>query len=139
MHKTINGQNSPLTQARPVEFDLLTLRDTSLQLSQNPIDAGDYSKIRIGVTSAIATYTDQKDQLHTDEALKVPPGRHRRHSLALALQAAKATEVLIDMQPDTAAISQSGNFRPIIKASVTPIIPTPTPSPSPSPTPPPTS
>ena len=49
-----------LDAGQPVEFDLLTLRDNSLQLSQNPIDAGDYSKIRIGVTSAIATYTDQK-------------------------------------------------------------------------------
>ena len=61
-----------LDAGQPLEFDLLTLRDTSLQLSQNPIDAGDYSKIRIGVTSAIATYNDQKGESHLAETLKVP-------------------------------------------------------------------
>jgi hypothetical protein len=113
-----------------VEFDLLTLKDTSLQLSQDTIPAGDYSKIRLDVTSAIATYTDQKGEDHTGEILKVPPG-HIDIITSFKVGSDQVTGLLIDMQPDTAAISQSGNFKPILKMTVTPI-PTPTPSPPPT-------
>jgi hypothetical protein len=118
---------------QPVTFDLLTLKDSSLQLSQDAISAGDYSKIRIGVTSAVATYIDNKGASHTGEELKVPPG-HIDVITNFKVEEGQVTGLLIDMQPDTAAISQSGNFKPIIKASITPI-PTPTPSPSPNPSP----
>lgn len=119
-----------LDAGQSVEFDLLTLKDTSLQLSQDTIPAGDYSKIRLDVTSAIATYTDQKGEDHTGEALKVPPG-HIDIITSFKVGSDQVTGLLIDMQPDTAAISQSGNFKPILKMTVTPI-PTPTPSPSPT-------
>jgi hypothetical protein len=120
-----------LDAGQSVEFDLLTLKDTSLQLSQDDaIPAGDYSKIRLDVTSAIATYTDQKGGDHTGEALKVPPG-HIDIITSFQVGSGQVTGLLIDMEPDTAAISQSGNFKPILKMTVTPI-PTPTPSPSPS-------
>lgn len=122
-----------LDAKQPVTFDLLTLKDSSLQLSQDAISAGDYSKIRIGVTSAIATYIDNKGASHNGEELKVPPG-HIDVITNFKVEDGQVTGLLIDMQPDTAAISQSGNFKPIIKASVTPI-PTPTPSPSPTPAP----
>ena len=118
---------------QPVTFDLLTLKDISLQLSQDTISAGDYSKIRIGVTSALATYIDNKGASHTEEELKVPPG-HIDVITNFKVEDGQVTSLLIDMQPDTAAISQSGNFKPIIKASITPI-PTPTPSTSPNPSP----
>ena len=118
---------------QPVTFDLLTLKDNSLQLSQDTISAGDYSKIRIGVTSALATYIDNKGASHTGEELKVPPG-HIDVITNFKVEDGQVTGLLIDMQPDTAAISQSGNFKPIIKASITPI-PTPTPSTSPNPSP----
>ncbi len=118
---------------QPVTFDLLTLKDISLQLSQDTISAGDYSKIRIGVTSALATYIDNKGASHAGEELKVPPG-HIDVITNFKVEDGKVTGLLIDMQPDTAAISQSGNFKPIIKASITPI-PTPTPSTSPNPSP----
>jgi hypothetical protein len=119
-----------LDAGQSVEFDLLTLKDTSLQLSQDTIPAGDYSKIRLDVTSAIATYTDQKGEDHTGETLKVPPG-HIDIITSFKVGSGQVTGLLIDMQPDTAAISQSGNFKPILKMTVTPI-PTPTPSPSPT-------
>jgi hypothetical protein len=119
-----------LDAGQSVEFDLLTLKETSLQLSQDTIPAGDYSKIRLDVTSAIATYTDQKGDDHTGEALKVPPG-HIDIITSFKVGSGQVTGLLIDMQPDTAAISQSGNFKPILKMTVTPI-PTPTPSPSPT-------
>ena len=119
-----------LDAGQSVEFDLLTLKDTSLQLSQDTIPVGDYSKIRLDVTSAIATYTDQKGEYHSGEALKIPPG-HIDIITSFKVGSGQVTGVLIDMQPDTAAISQSGNFKPILKMTVTPI-PTPTPSPSPT-------
>jgi hypothetical protein len=103
---------------QPVEFDLLTLQDKSLQLSQESISAGEYSKIRIGVTSAIATYIDSKEVSHTGEELKVPPG-HIDIITSFQVEAGQETGLLIDMQPDTAAISQSGNFKPILKMTVT--------------------
>jgi len=111
---------------QPVTFDLLTLKDSSLQLSQDTMSAGDYSKIRIGVTSAIATYIDNKGTVHTGEELKVPPG-HIDVITSFNVGTDQVTSLLIDMQPDAAAISQSGNFRPVIKASITPL-PTPMPS-----------
>lgn len=120
---------------QPVEFDLLTLEDTSLKLSQEAISVGDYSKIRLGVTSAIATYTDNKGAPHTDEELKVPPG-HIDILTSFQVGENQVTGLLIDMQPDTAAISQSGNFKPVIKMTITQeTLPTPSPSPSLSPSP----
>lgn len=122
-----------LDATQPVEFDLLTLKDTSLLLSQGTISAGDYSKIRIGVTSAIATYTDNDGISHAKVELKIPPG-HIDIITSFNVGDGKVTSLLIDMQPDTAAISQSGNFKPILKMTVTPQ-PTPTPTPSPVPSP----
>jgi hypothetical protein len=129
-----DGQWTELTLAanQPVQFDLLTLKDTSLKLSQDTISAGSYSKIRLGVTSAIATYTDNKGDSHTGEELKVPPG-HIDIITSFQVGDNQVTTLLIDMQPDTAAISQSGNFKPILKMTVTQeTLSTPTPSPSPS-------
>jgi hypothetical protein len=107
-----------LDSNQPVEFDLLTLKDTSLQLSQDTISAGDYSKIRMGVTTAIATYTDHKGVSHADEELKIPPG-HIDIITSFHIGDGQVIGLLIDMEPDTAAISQSGNFKPIIKMTVT--------------------
>jgi len=120
----------------PATFDLLALTgDNSLKLSQDDVDTGDYTKIRLDVKNAVATYIDSNEE-DISEELTVPPG-HIDIMAKFTVEAGTVTGLLIDMQPDITAISQSGNFRPIIKASVTPIIPTPTPSPSPSPTPPP--
>lgn len=115
---------------QPVEFDLLTLQTTSLKLSQDAISVGTYSKIRLDVTSAIATYTDNKGGAHTNEKLKVPPG-HIDIITSFQVAENQVTGLLIDMQPDTAAISQSGNFKPVIKMTITQeTLPTPSPSPT---------
>jgi hypothetical protein len=107
-----------LDSNQPVTFDLLTLQDTSLKLSQDTISIGTYSKIRLGVTEAIATYTDNKEVLHEDEELKIPPG-HIDIITSFEVGENQVTGLLIDMQPDTAAISQSGNFKPILKMTIT--------------------
>jgi hypothetical protein len=121
---------------QPMTFDLLQLTgDNSLKLSEQTVLAGDYKKIRLDVTKAIATYIDNKGAEHTDETLKVPSS-HIDIITSFSVDNNKVTGLLIDMQPDTTAISQSGNFRPIVKMTVTPQVePTPTPTSTITPTP----
>jgi hypothetical protein len=122
-----------LKEGESMTFDLMQLSgDKSLQLSEQTVPAGDYSKIRLNVTQAIATYTDNKGADHTDESLKVPPG-HIDIITTFTVGDGQVTGLMIDMQPDSTAISQSGNFKPVVKATVTPIAAS-TPSPTPTPT-----
>jgi hypothetical protein len=83
------------------------------------------------VTSAVATYTDHKGTYYENRGLKVPPG-HIDIKTSFQVVEGEVTGLLIDMEPDTAAISQNGNFRPIIKMTTVNSLPTPTPSPTPS-------
>ena len=124
-----------LGEGQSAEFDLLQLTgDKSLKLSEQDIPVGNYLKIRLDVTSAIATYTDSKGGEHSGESLKVPPG-HIDIITSFEISGGQVTALMIDMQPDAAAISQSGNFRPIVKMAVTPVVTsTPTPPPTPTPT-----
>jgi hypothetical protein len=126
-----------LKEGQSMTFDLLQLAgEKSLQLSEQAVSVGQYSKIRIDVTEAIATYTDSKGVDHTDESLKVPPG-HIDIITSFNIEGGQLTDLMIDMQPDTAAISQSGNFKPVVKMTVTPLVivtPTPTPTATSAPT-----
>jgi hypothetical protein len=97
-----------------VTFDLLKLKENSLDVSQTQLPVGEYNKIRLEVSSAIATYPDDSTQ-----TLKIPPG-HIDIIAKFSILESQQTKLLIDIQPDTTAISNSGNFRPIIKASITP-------------------
>lgn len=120
-----------LKEGESMTFDLLDLTgDNSLKLSEQEVPTGDYSKIRLVITEAIATYTDHKGEDHVDESLKVPPG-HIDIITSFNIGGGQLTALMIDMQPDTAAISNSGNFRPIIKLAVTPEV-TITPEPAPT-------
>jgi len=108
----------------PATFDLLALTgDNSLKLSQDDVDTGDYTKIRLDVKNAVATYIDSNEE-DISEELTVPPG-HIDIMAKFTVEAGTVTGLLIDMQPDITAISQSGNFRPIVKMTVMPITPTP--------------
>ena len=95
-----------------VNFDLLTLNNVIMDLSLQQIPAGSYSKIRLDVVKAEATFMDD-----TTAELKVPPG-HIDIIISFEIKADQETSLLIDMQPDTVAISNSNNFKPIIKATV---------------------
>ena len=105
--------NLDLIGDEPVDFDLLTLRDTSIALSSMDLPAGEYGKIRIYVSKATATYLD-----NTEEELKVPSGRIDVIT-KVTIEEGMQSNLLIDMEPDATAISASGNFRPIIKATLT--------------------
>jgi hypothetical protein len=93
--------------------DLLALQNVTEELSVAQIPDGNYTKVRMIVTTANATYTDG-----TTTDLRVPSG-HLDIIVAFRIEAGKTTHLLIDMQADWVAISKSGNLRPIFKATVT--------------------
>jgi hypothetical protein len=105
--------NLNLIGDEPIDFDLLELREKSIDLSSMELPAGEYGKIRIYVSKATATYAD-----NTEEELKVPSGRIDIIT-KVTIENDMQTNLLIDMEPDATAISASGNFRPIIKATLT--------------------
>jgi len=105
--------NLELIEGDSIDFDLLTLREKSIDLSSMELPAGEYGKIRIYVSKATATYPD-----NTEEDLKVPSGRIDVIT-KVTIEENMQTNLLIDMEPDATAISNSGNFRPIIKATLT--------------------
>ncbi len=95
-----------------VYFNLLALQNVTKELSTLPRPVGNYSKIRLDVTAANATLNDG-----TTENLTVPPG-HIDIIVSFEIKADQTTNVLLDMQVDTVAISQSGNLKPVLKATV---------------------
>ncbi len=103
----------PFTDGKSeVYFDLLSLNNVTQELSVAQIPAGNYTKIRLEVTTANATLADG-----STVTLNVPPD-HIDIIIHFEIKAGQETELLIDMQPDTAAISASNNFKPILKATV---------------------
>ncbi len=108
-----NWVQLPFTEGKTeVSFDLLALNNVNQELSIAQLPAGNYTKIRLEVTAADATFEDG-----TTQSLKVPPG-HIDIIISFEIKESQVTNLLIDMQPDTAAISASNNFKPILKATV---------------------
>ncbi len=93
-----------------VNFDLLTLKDISEDLSTTLIPQGDYSKIRLHIKDATATYSDG-----TTAALNVPSDKIDI-IIKFQINEGETTTVLIDM---TASISNQGNLKPVFKATAT--------------------
>jgi hypothetical protein len=96
-----------LDDGQTSQFDLLSLQLTSKQLTEA------YSKIRLNVQDATAVFPDD-----TTQTLRVPPG-HIDIIIKFTIAQDAITNILIDMQPNTTAISNSGNFKPIVKATAT--------------------
>lgn len=95
-----------------VYFDLLALRNVTMELADVEIPVGNYTKMRMTIKNANATYA-------TGETvdLTVPPG-HVDIIIKFQVGSDDTTVVLIDMQADWVAISESNNLRPVFKASV---------------------
>jgi hypothetical protein len=109
-----------------VRFDLLTLKEVSKDLSTTQLPAGNYTKIRLHVREATATYNDG-----TTDKLNVPSDKIDV-IVHFEVKEGSTTNVLIDMT--FVAISNSHNLRPVLKATskiVPSEVPT-TPPPSPS-------
>jgi len=94
-----------------VHFDLLTLQEgITKDLSTTLIPEGDYSKIRLHVKDATATYSDD-----STADLNVPSDKIDI-IIKFQIKEGETTNVLIDM---TASISNQGNLKPVFKATAT--------------------
>ena len=101
-----------LNNQTELSFDLLALRNVTETISSAQLPVGNYSKMRMLVTNATAVYPDG-----SSVDLKVPPG-HIDIIIHFEVLGEAKTVVLIDMQPDWVAISNSNNLRPVFKASI---------------------
>jgi len=100
----------PLTGgANETSFDLVALQNITETISNAQIPAGNYTKMRMGIKDANATFTNG-----AWIPLRVPP-EHIDIIVHFEIKNAASTVVLIDMQADWVAISQSGNLRPVFK------------------------
>jgi len=102
----------------PIRFDLLALQDVSSTLSDNEIDPGEYTMIKMHVSTAEAKYPgdDSLTPLNKvpSENLKVILNPH------LVMTSLSDITITIDLEPDTAkiAISESLHLKPTVKAVV---------------------
>jgi hypothetical protein len=95
-----------------VYFNLLALNNITKELSTTAFPTGNYTKIRLDISAANATLSDG-----STENLTVPPG-HIDIIVSFQIKTDQTTNVLLDMQVDTVAISHSGNLKPVMKATV---------------------
>jgi len=99
----INGIGGEIT------FDLLALSNVTETISNSQVSAGNYTKMRMTVKQANATYQDG-----SWSTLSVPSGKIDIIA-HFEIKNAGTTVILIDMQADWVAISESGNLRPVLK------------------------
>ncbi|MFB0502327.1 MAG: DUF4382 domain-containing protein [Candidatus Bathyarchaeia archaeon] len=97
-----------------VYVDILELRNVTKDLSVTRIPPGRYTKLRIAITKANATLAD-------GETLDlVVPSTRIDAIIDFEVKAGETTTILLDMQADWAAISQTGRLRPVLNATVMP-------------------
>jgi hypothetical protein len=129
--------NISLSGADPdkLKFDLLKYRlenegenSVLLNLAEGETAEGSYNKIRLNVTDAYALYYKYNENgevvedengpiIATNQTLKVPPS-HIDVITKFTIDERNPVVILIDMQPDWMAISNSGNLKPVLKATV---------------------
>jgi len=95
-----------------VYVDLLKLQNVTMELSVTEMPPGNYTMIRMDITTANVTYADNG----TDE-LRVPSNAIKV-IVHFEVKAGEETSVLIDVVPDWIAISHSKNLRPVLKATL---------------------
>lgn len=95
-----------------VYVDILELQNVTKDLSITEIPPGNYTKLRMSVTQANATYISGQTV-----DLIVPPG-HIDIIVHFEVEAGETTRVIVDMEANWVAISQSGRLRPVLKATV---------------------
>jgi hypothetical protein len=87
--------NLELIDGEPIYFDLLALQNVTLTLSRTEIPTGNYTKIRMHVLTANATYTDG-----STANLRVPSSKIDIHLKPhLVMESDAAIAITIDLQP----------------------------------------
>ena len=96
-----------------VYVDILALENVTMDLSITEISPGNYTKLRMFVTSANATFTngDPPEEL-------IVPSEKIDVIVHFEIKAGETTKLLIDMQADWVAISHSRRLRPVLKATI---------------------
>jgi len=94
-----------------VTVDILSLHNVTKDLSIAEIPTGNYTKLRLTITSATATYMNGEI-----ETIIVPSGRIDI-IVHFQIKAGETTKLLVDMQGDWVVISNSGRLRPVLKAT----------------------
>lgn len=95
-----------------VYVDILALQNVTRDLSITEIPAGNYTKLRMKIATANATYISGETV-----DLIVPPGRIDI-IVHFEVEAGETTRIIIDMQADWVAISQTRRLRPVLKATI---------------------
>ena len=95
-----------------VYVDILELQNVTKDLSIVGVPTGNYTKLRMSITKANATFIGGKT-----EDLIVPPG-HIDIIVEFEVEAGETTRVIVDMEADWVAISQTLRLRPVLKATV---------------------
>lgn len=124
VHKAGDGDNDgewiPLMEEEEeTTFNLLYYQDgRTLELASQNIDPGNFTKIRLYVSGANASYNEDPT---TVVPLKVPSGKI---DVIIKFEIKEGNEaiVTIDMEADWIAISKSNNLRPVLKATVSEIL-----------------
>lgn len=99
-------------------FDLLKYQDgETLELSDVELEVGNYTKIRMNILEAKATYYGETEEEDEIVLLRVPSG-HIDVITKFNITATEDVVVLIDMIPDKVKISNSNNLSPTLKADI---------------------
>ena len=97
-----------------IKFDLLEYQGgETLELASLDIPSGNYSKVRLFVSEATATYNETQKIVK----LTVPPGKIDVITQFELIEGGTRT-VIIDMEPDWIAISNNDSLRPVLKATI---------------------
>jgi hypothetical protein len=92
-----------------IYVDILALQNITQDLSVTQLSSGNYTKLRMDISTANATYTDG-----TTVNLTVPPG-HLDIIIHFEIIAGETTTLLVDM---TGHISETNRLTPELKATV---------------------
>jgi len=95
-----------------VYVDILSLQNVTMDLSLTEIPAGNYTKLRLSILTANATYATGENV-----TLRVPSDKIDV-IVHFEIKPGETTKLLLDMQADWVAISRSKNLRPVLKATV---------------------
>ncbi len=106
--------NIPFVNGEEVSFNLLALQNVTMELSDAEIPVGNYTKIRMTIKNANATFANEDSE---PVPLTVPSG-HIDIITHFEIESNSTTVLLIDMEPDWVAISKTNHLRPIFKADV---------------------
>ncbi len=107
-----SGNASVNYKVNATTFDLLALQNVTKMLGKDSIPAGNYTMVRFGITSAVATVSG------ANVTLTVPSGEVKV-PMHFTIASGKTTTIVLDIAADMTAISTSQNLRPVVTGQET--------------------